>query len=257
MKRSCIFRQLSSTLVVLFVIFITNNYLFAALPKEAETTRGNCDEGDPVDTYWFTFTDTDGDGEWDWISGRKCDGTLENRALNEDGTSFGTISGNSSVMSGSVTANSNFTIRLNDNNGNPLAHLIYNSVTQTYTLFWLPAAPQQQPIENNLPPINQNLDEKDKLQIAHFINEYKGSPKKFKVYPNPSTKSVSLDLNNYIGKNIEILISNIEGKEIIRKEYENLSENLILLNFDTYPKGIYFISVFSGTNSVTQKIIIE
>jgi hypothetical protein len=220
MKKGIIFCYLSSTLLVLSLIFSTNFDLSAASPNATENNSGNCN-------------------------------------LNEVGTNIGAIPSNSKVISGSVKSNSDFIISLDDKLGNPYANLKYNSITQTYSLIWLPVAPQQKTNENPLPQSKRNLSEKDKLLIAHYINDYKGSSNKFQVFPNPATKTISLDLNNYIGKNIKLIVSNIEGKEIINKEIENLGENLLNLNLETYPKGVYFISIFNGSNTVTKKIIVE
>ncbi len=69
------------------------------------------------------------------------------------------------------------------------------------------------------------------------------------VYPNPSTGVFTVR-----GKNIsEIIITNLQGKQILSKKTSRCVNNISLQN---YKKGIYFINIITDNKTIIKKVII-
>lgn len=252
---------------VITVVFLNfSNALMSHIAgKPAETSRGNCPDTAQEDSFWFTFTDTDGDGEWDWISGKKCDGTLENRALEEDEISFSrALSGEADVSSGTVANGMDFVLELKDDNGNSAASLTYVASTASYTLTWLAPPPAAYSPEEDYESdrhdskSNNHLSDSDKLLIRKMEKIYKGINSEMKVFPNPSQETISIQLRNFDNSDGTIIISDLNGKKVFNNNIGQISDNhTIELNTSQLQTGTYIITVFSGTNSISQKIIVR
>ena len=74
-----------------------------------------------------------------------------------------------------------------------------------------------------------------------------------KIYPNPSSDFINLDLSNSDTKVLSIKISTIQGQIISEQIITNLIEHISVANLS---KGIYVLQLNSDKGILTQKIII-
>jgi transcriptional accessory protein Tex/SPT6 len=77
-----------------------------------------------------------------------------------------------------------------------------------------------------------------------------------KVYPNPTTELVNIQINHSTIDQIVLTITDLRGKEIYNGKYACIS-NVIGINTASYATGTYVISLKNLTNQVlgTYKII--
>ena len=86
------------------------------------------------------------------------------------------------------------------------------------------------------------------------INEV-GKQINLKINPNPATNQLNISFNEIQTQPFVIEITDNLGKKIFSNLYNN--ENNIIINTNTFSKGIYFLSVLSQELKQTQKIIIN
>ena len=76
----------------------------------------------------------------------------------------------------------------------------------------------------------------------------------YKVYPNPTKAEITVEINDFIGKNYEAILMDIAGKihqnEIIKNRIQTIS-------VDKMPSGIYFLRVGNEEKSSVVKLIKE
>jgi len=76
-----------------------------------------------------------------------------------------------------------------------------------------------------------------------------------KLYPNPATNKVTLDLSNTTIDQFSVQLFTINGQQIL--DIKNQNDRLVHLDVASYPSGIYFVKIISGKNIVTKKLILE
>lgn len=79
------------------------------------------------------------------------------------------------------------------------------------------------------------------------------SPLSVKIYPNPAVDAVTIETNSNDG-NAQLIITDCVGKEVYKQKTTLLST---IVNTSGLSKGIYFVSLYEGSKSVTQKLIIQ
>ena len=76
----------------------------------------------------------------------------------------------------------------------------------------------------------------------------------YRVYPNPTKAEITVEINDFIGKNYEAILMDIAGKihqnEIIKNRIQTIS-------VDKMPSGIYFLRVGNEEKSSVVKLIKE
>ena len=80
----------------------------------------------------------------------------------------------------------------------------------------------------------------------------------FRIYPNPTSGLVTLELSNPLPGMSTILISNMLGQNMILEDltlHEGL--NQIQLNLDKLSPGIYFVGVTNAGTTITQRLVKE
>ncbi len=82
--------------------------------------------------------------------------------------------------------------------------------------------------------------------IANSTNE-----NGIKIYPNPSTGFIRIELTNPIPSNVKL--TDITGKKLFSFKVNSSYE----LDLRSYPKGIYFLQVQNATQSSFEKIILQ
>ena len=83
------------------------------------------------------------------------------------------------------------------------------------------------------------------------IDEYIIGQKQIKIYPNPSTGLITLELDNRIELN-ELHLYDLIGKEL--KVIEQFEHNIIQIDLSSYPPGIYFMEFQTNQGRVTKRI---
>ena len=71
--------------------------------------------------------------------------------------------------------------------------------------------------------------------------------KSFDVFPNPTSNYVTL--NSKVNGAFSFSLTDLAGKELIRKETVNSGTNL---HFEKYPAGIYYVKILSADKKSTQ-----
>ena len=77
------------------------------------------------------------------------------------------------------------------------------------------------------------------------------------VYPNPSDGHISVDFNLTERNNGVVEINNILGEKVYRQEFKSATAGTLDVNLSQLPGGIYFVTLNSGKNLITKKIVIE
>ena len=73
------------------------------------------------------------------------------------------------------------------------------------------------------------------------------------VYPNPASKFTVIDLSNLNDANLQLNLTDVQGKLIYSLATTNTGK--ISLNLDAYESGIYFLNITGGNTFVNQKLI--
>ncbi|MEZ5083177.1 MAG: T9SS type A sorting domain-containing protein [Bacteroidales bacterium] len=78
------------------------------------------------------------------------------------------------------------------------------------------------------------------------------------VYPNPNNGRFSLQINKEINGNLDLKVINAMGKIVYSKTGIDAGKgNLIELNLDYLPLGIYYLIADDSNTSLKQKILIR
>lgn len=77
----------------------------------------------------------------------------------------------------------------------------------------------------------------------------------FKVYPNPTSGIIILELNQNTGKKTEVSVLNLIGAEVLRKELTNVDNCMIDLSNQV--SGIYLLKVFIDNQQYIVKLVIR
>lgn len=76
-----------------------------------------------------------------------------------------------------------------------------------------------------------------------------------RVYPNPSQGIISIEINQNYGKKTVVVISNLSGSEIFRKELTNVFN--FQVDLSNQASGVYLLKVFNDDHQYINKIIIQ
>ncbi len=78
----------------------------------------------------------------------------------------------------------------------------------------------------------------------------------FFMSPNPTKDYVEIRFNKNISHSINIVVYNVEGKELINS-VKKLKDNRITFNASQFSKGMYFVKLNDGTSEVIKKLIVN
>lgn len=78
-----------------------------------------------------------------------------------------------------------------------------------------------------------------------------------KIYPNPAKDVIFIQSQKQFEGNIELTITDLTGKEMIRKNFIMSGNNSQSIKLDNFAEGIYFIKLDNGTNSLINKLVIS
>lgn len=86
------------------------------------------------------------------------------------------------------------------------------------------------------------------------IEDFEGSDD-FRIYPNPGTGIFIIQFASTDNKEVKIDVSDIEGNIISKKKFIR-DKNTFVLDLQSQPNGLYFISIINGDNHVIKKLSI-
>jgi CubicO group peptidase (beta-lactamase class C family) len=88
------------------------------------------------------------------------------------------------------------------------------------------------------------------------VNNISKNPSLFTVYPNPSNGKFTVKAEGLQQANCKLEICNLLGQEIYATIFKG-QQSTLDIDLSNFPKGLYFVKVYNGTNIYTHKIIIE
>ncbi|MCX8081073.1 MAG: T9SS type A sorting domain-containing protein, partial [Bacteroidia bacterium] len=92
--------------------------------------------------------------------------------------------------------------------------------------------------------------------VSTFLSD-EGWIRLLQIFPNPSNGNITLNIGLDNFRNINISVTNLLGKEVYRTSLENYLTGMHTLDLSALNSGVYFLSIQSGENTHTEKIIIR
>ena len=86
--------------------------------------------------------------------------------------------------------------------------------------------------------------------------EDKGASLDFNIYPNPSTGEVFVDIDLENNSTVDIEITDVSGRSIVRKSIIDVVNSSISFDLSGEPSGIYFCKILTDKKTITKKIIL-
>lgn len=189
----------------------------------------------------------------------------------------GFISGNifqGAGKNGQMTGAGNILIYLLDENENPLRYTYSNSSgyfefsNLSYGTYIVYAEVLNKETESAEIIINsENESEEDlrfEIQLEKVVQIFGTGIKTFNnftsvlLYPNPSKNNLIIDLSNDIDSNIEIIVVDYSGKQVLRKLPEYNVSNTYNIDVSMLNSGIYMMQIYSDKKIIHQnKLVIS
>lgn len=88
--------------------------------------------------------------------------------------------------------------------------------------------------------------------VITSIHDNIQSQEDLKVYPNPASESIFIDLSSFKGKTCSVTVFDLAGSKVSSSETDN---KLFFLDFSNYQEGLYIIIVSDGNRIYSKKII--
>ncbi|MCY7410181.1 MAG: FG-GAP-like repeat-containing protein [Chitinophagales bacterium] len=80
----------------------------------------------------------------------------------------------------------------------------------------------------------------------------------FELFPNPSLGLVNIQSDLNVNGKVTVQVVDVAGRKLITQSKEGMKQGEeINIDLSSFAKGIYFINVLSGENSIEHKVIIE
>ncbi len=79
----------------------------------------------------------------------------------------------------------------------------------------------------------------------------------FSVFPNPATDEVNLQINQFIGKAVEIQFYNLYGQTILYRQLEEVAFSTEKFATNLLPPGTYMVEIRSEGQSVMEKLVVS
>jgi|GEM_PF-1755606 len=78
-----------------------------------------------------------------------------------------------------------------------------------------------------------------------------------RVYPIPATGSLTLEFENETNDMTSVVIKDLQGKEVMKKQLVGKGQKMLNLNIDSLPSGNYLIEIQQGDRSTFKKLVLE
>ena len=81
---------------------------------------------------------------------------------------------------------------------------------------------------------------------------------KVKVYPNPGNGKLSVSFNSNTRADVNVSITDAKGAEVFNKTIDGFSgEYAEQIDISGKGKGVYYLKISQGEESITKKILVE
>lgn len=77
------------------------------------------------------------------------------------------------------------------------------------------------------------------------------------VYPNPCSEILNISASILSESDVTVELVNFQGQKLLNERIIQSSNNHVSLNVSALLSGIYYLSLFSGENQISKKIIIN
>lgn len=95
------------------------------------------------------------------------------------------------------------------------------------------------------------------LEIESTVDDKPLSNESFKVYPNPASEMINLEVNLERSSNATITIATINGQVITYQDHANIRNERISINVSEFPSGSYLARIATEEGTKTLKFIVE
>ena len=96
---------------------------------------------------------------------------------------------------------------------------------------------------------SQNLDV--------LIETNQGTEQAFALYPNPTTGEVNLNMTNFMGESLEVIVINSLSQIVYKANYNDKHTKNEILNLDSLSEGMYYIIISASGKKVVEPLIIK
>lgn len=93
-------------------------------------------------------------------------------------------------------------------------------------------------------------------KTVYSVDENELSAASIKLYPNPITDILKLEVKDIDIVNISIEIVNVNGQRIYFRQYNQAAQFECSIDVSDYPKGIYFVKVQNAKETKVGKVIV-
>jgi hypothetical protein len=95
------------------------------------------------------------------------------------------------------------------------------------------------------------------ISIDTGIKDSYANNSKINTYPTPASEYLTVDLSQLDANKLTVTIFNLLGEEVYHHEINNPSERKETINVSNLTNGVYFITVYSETETYSKKIIVS
>jgi DNA/RNA endonuclease YhcR with UshA esterase domain len=97
---------------------------------------------------------------------------------------------------------------------------------------------------------------KDVVNLATVnINEVAAGLFEINLYPNPTLGEVNIDMKSATPSKIQVVVMNISGSEVFRKEYT--ATDKIWFDLSDHVSGMYFVKIKTNKGEIVKKLILN
>lgn len=125
---------------------------------------------------------------------------------------------------------------------NVLKMVAFNTLTDTYVAGFIPSVVSEIVCDNSQFAKNKYSTTSINQELASNLN----------VYPNPVTSVLSIEYTS--SSPVLVQVSDSNGKQLITRNYN--STNKIDLNLESFAPGLYIVTLTSGEQTISQKIMV-
>jgi hypothetical protein len=95
-------------------------------------------------------------------------------------------------------------------------------------------------------------------QIITGIKQTSTNSSITKIYPNPTSNEINVDIQTKQSTDIQIKIIDLKGAEMYSKKIVAPKGQLLhTINVSDYPQGLYIIQLIDKEGTATNKILVE
>ena len=78
---------------------------------------------------------------------------------------------------------------------------------------------------------------------------------KVQLYPNPTEGMVTLEISGNHSSEVEVVVMNILGKEVLKKDFH--TTELLQIDMSEHVSGMYIVKLIVDGNEIVKKLILD